>query len=369
MQYFEFHGETLSRLGFGLMRLPKCDDGTIDEKQTAEMIDYAIQNGVNYFDTAWFYHHGESERAAGRILGAYSRSTYNLASKFPSTEIKDAGSAKKIFEIQLEKCQTSFFDYYLLHNVSDNTVEAFTSPEFGVFDYLVEQKKQGRIRHLGCSSHASIEVFEKFIDTYADRLEFCQIQLNYLDWTMQNARRKCEILAEHNIPVWVMEPVRGGRLARLPASAEALLRSVRPDDSAPVWAFRWVKSLPNVGVILSGMSNMEQMRENIRTFSDAPAMSQEESELLLSLGDKLKNFLPCTGCRYCCDGCPMSIDIPRMLRVLNEVRYDGNTAALASVSDAAVSPSACVSCGQCTAACPQRIDVPAALADLAELLK
>lgn len=371
MQYFDFCSEKISRLGFGLMRLPQCKDGSIDEEKTAEMVDYAIQSGVNYFDTAWFYHHGESERVAGRILSRYPRSSFHLASKFPSTEIRDSDSAKRIFETQLEKCQTDHFDFYLLHNVCESTIEPFTSKQFGILDYLLEQKAQGRIRHFGCSTHAGNDAFAQFIDTFGESLEFCQIELNYLDWTLQDAKKKCEILTEHRIPIWVMEPVRGGRLAKLPASAEALLRSLRPEDSIPAWAFRWVMGVPNVGVILSGMSNLEQMQDNIKTFSSAPAMTPEENELLLSLGDKLKDFLPCTGCRYCCDGCPMSIDIPRMISVLNEVRYDHNAAALGTLSDVDSDclPSACVGCGQCEQICPQHIGIPAALEELATQMK
>ena len=368
MIYTEFQGLKLSQLGFGMMRLPTLADKSIDEAQVARMADYAIAHGVNYFDTAWPYHGGESERVAGRVLAKYPRESFYLATKFPGHQLSETYDVKTIFETQLQKCGVEYFDFYLLHNVYEHSIETYTSAKWGILDYLLEQKRLGRIRHLGFSSHAGLPALKGFLENYGQYMEFCQIQLNYLDWTLQSAKEKCELLASYNIPVWVMEPVRGGRLAKLPSSAEESLRALRPDASIPSWALRWLQSIPNVKVILSGMSNEAQMEDNVSTFEAPAPLTQAENELLLSIAEKLKNNIPCTGCRYCCDGCPMGIDIPAMISVLNDLRYAPVQNSIMAVEALPEDrkPSACIGCGACEAICPQRIAVPAAMQELAE---
>ncbi|MBS5574503.1 MAG: aldo/keto reductase [Clostridiales bacterium] len=345
------------------MRLPLLADGSgrVDEARTRDMVAYAMQHGLNYFDTAYPYHGGESERIMGRILADYPRESYLLATKFPSHVAAAGRTPASIFEEQLEKCGVSYFDFYLLHNVCETTTPAFCDPKLGIVDYLLEQRRLGRIRYLGFSSHGQMDNLRAFLDLYGKEMAFCQIQLNYLDWTFQKAKEKYELLTSLGIPVWVMEPVRGGRLARLDESEAAALRALNPDLSPSAWALRFVKDLPNVHMVLSGMSNMEQLRENIETFSHPQPLTPAEREALLSLAERMKNTVPCTACRYCVDGCPAGLDIPMLLAAYNAFRLSASEAGRVEALPAERQPSACVACGQCVKACPQGIDVPAHL--------
>ena len=371
MIYHDFQGEKLSLLGFGAMRLPLLADGSVDEVQTTEMVRYALDHGVNYFDTAYPYHSGESERVLGRALKAAPRDSYFLATKFPGHQVAQRYDPKAIFEEQLQKCGVDGFDFYLLHNVYENSVKTYEDSRWGIIDYFVEQKRLGRIRHLGFSTHAGVDCLRAFLDAHGADMEFCQIQMNYLDWTLQDARAKYELLTKRGIPVWVMEPVRGGKLVKLGERNEAALRALNPSDSAATWAFRFLQGLPNVTVVLSGMSSMEQMRQNLETFAEERPLSAEENGALLRVAEGLKNAIPCTGCRYCCDGCPMGLDIPTLLMMCNEMRYAPGVS-VGMRMDAFPSdkrPSACVGCGACSSVCPQKIDVPAALQELAQALE
>ena len=363
-----FHDIRLPLLGFGAMRLPLLADGSgrVDEAETRKMVDYAMQNGLNYFDTAYPYHEGESERIMGRILADYPRESFLLATKFPSHVAAAGRSPASIFEEQLEKCGVGHFDFYLLHNVCETTTPAFCDPKLGIVDYLLEQRRLGRIRFLGFSSHGQMDNLREFLDRYGKELSFCQIQLNYLDWTFQSAREKYELLTSRGIPVWVMEPVRGGRLARLDAAGEKALRALNPRRSPSEWAFRFVQDLPNVHVVLSGMSDMAQLRENIETFSRHDPLTPAEREALLALAERMKNTVPCTACRYCVDGCPAGLDIPMLLAAYNAFRLSSSAAERIEALAAEKQPAACVACGQCVKACPQGIDVPAHLKAFAD---
>ncbi len=303
MIYRKFQDLELSGLGLGMMRLPTVDgnDAVVDEEKAAEMIDYAIKNGINYFDTAWGYHSGNSELTVGKILSKYPRESYCLASKFPGYDNSNMPKVKEIFEKQLEKCCTPYFDFYLIHNVYEGNVDDYIDPKFGILDYLLEQKKQGRIRHFGFSAHGSIEVIKKFLGVYGEHMEFCQLQLNYMDWHFQNAEGKLQLCRERGIPVWVMEPVRGGKLAYASEEMERALKAMRPDESITGWAFRFLQAIPEVTMVLSGMSNMEQLRSNIETWSEDKPLSSEEFNKLIELADNetKKGGLPCTACHYC----------------------------------------------------------------------
>ena len=370
MQYNEACGERLSRLGFGCMRLPLTADKAIDEAKLQRMVDYAIAQGVNYFDTAWPYHSGLSEIAIGKALRRHPRDRWLLANKYPGHQIAASYNPAEIFEEQLKKCGVDCFDFYLLHNVYENSFGVYTDPKWGILDYFREQKRLGRIRHLGFSSHARPDTLEKFLDYAGDSMEFCQIQLNYLDWTLQDARAKYDLLTARNIPVWVMEPLRGGRLATLDESDEAGLRALRPDESTAGWSFRWLQRLPNVKMVLSGMSAMEQMVDNVATFSGGLPQSDAEAALLERIAEGLKDALPCTRCRYCCDGCPMGLDIPMLIHAYNDVRF-AQSMTVSMQFDALPEdkrPSACIACGACAAVCPQNIDIPGALRELSETL-
>ena len=372
MLYKEFQGRSLSALGFGTMRLPTLPDGSIDEALTAEMTDYAIAHGVNYFDTAWPYHGGESERVIGRILSRYPRESYCLADKYPGHQISSTGyDPAATFEAQLEKCGVEYFDFYLLHNVYEKSMDTYLDPRWGIVEYFREQKRLGRIRHLGFSCHAHADGLRKFLDAVGGDMEFCQIQLNYLDWTLQGAKEKYELLTERGIPVWVMEPVRGGRLAKLDDEDEARLRALRPDASVASWGFRFLQDLPNVTMVLSGMSDMAQMADNVKTFSDRRPLSGEETALLLDIAERVKGAVPCTACRYCCDGCPAGLNIPGLIAMYNDLKLLPAITVIMRVEGlpADKHPSACIGCGKCEKICPQNIAVPAIMKDFSARLE
>lgn len=368
----EFQNDSLPLLGFGGMRLPQNEDGGIDEARTAEMVAFAMENGVNYFDTAYPYHGGESERVLGRVLAAYPRESWLLASKYPGHQLFSEGhDPAAIFEEQLEKCGVDYFDYYLLHNVYEGSISTYLDEELDLVGFFAEQRRLGRIRHLGFSTHAHMGCLERFLDTYGDAMEFCQIQLNYLDWTLQQGREKCEILEKRGIPVWVMEPVRGGKLAALPSADAAKLAALRPDETPAAWSFRFLQDVGNVKLVISGMSDMDQLRENVRTFSERRPLSEEERAALLGIAEGMKDSLPCTACRYCCDACPQGLDIPFLLNIYNDIRFASSFTAAMGIEflDEDKKPAACTGCGRCSRMCPQSIDIPEALADLDKRLE
>lgn len=371
MIYSEFQGIKLSLLGFGTMRLPCLADGSIDENQVAEMTRLAMEAGVNYFDTAYPYHGGQSERVMGRVLSKYPRDSYNLATKYPGHQIlSDGYNPAAIFEEQLEKCGVDYFDFYLLHNVNEKSMEVYMDPQWGIVDYFKEQKRLGRIRHLGFSSHAQVEGLEKFLDYCGQDMEFCQIQLNYMDWMLQKAKEKYELLTARGIPVWVMEPVRGGMLASLREENSTRLKAIRPEATDASWGFRFLQGLSNVKMVLSGMSNLAQMQDNLATFARRDTLNPEETELLLSIARGMMDSIPCTACRYCCEGCPKGLDIPALLAVYNELRVTPtvNAAMRVEFLPEEKKPTACIACGKCARSCPQNIDIPRALKELAEKL-
>ncbi|WWR21709.1 aldo/keto reductase [Lachnospiraceae bacterium JLR.KK009] len=375
MVYREFQDLKLSALGMGAMRLPVLDgdDSRIDEAAAGEMVDYAMGQGVNYYDTAWGYHSGNSELAMGKALNRHPRESFYLATKFPGYDLSNMPKVKEIFEKQLEKCQVSYFDFYLFHNVCEMNIDAYLDQSYGIYQYLMEQKENGRIRHLGFSAHGNLDVMKRFLEAYGKDMEFCQIQLNYLDWTFQDAKAKVELLREYNIPVWVMEPLRGGKIARLPEKEEAILKGLRPEEGIPAWAFRFLQSIPEVTVVLSGMSDMEQLKDNVRTFEKDLPLNEKEMETLLSVADGMLNGrLPCTACHYCTSHCPQGLDIPSLLELYNEHSFTGG-GFIAPMALMAVPkekrPSACVGCRSCEAVCPQQIKISEVMKDFAEKLK
>ncbi len=372
MIYTDVCGDRLSLLGFGTMRLP-CVSGPedIDQAQVDAMVDYAMAHGVNYFDTAAPYHGGKSEIAIGKALARYPRESYRLADKYPGHQYLEPMDPGEIFFDQLKKCGVEYFDYYLLHNVNENSIGAYLNEEYGIVPFLLEQKRLGRIRHLGFSCHGFPENLEAFLDRYGDVLEFCQIQLNYLDWSLQDAERKYAILSERGVPVWVMEPVHGGMLVNLPEAQREKLRAVHPDKSIASWGFRWLQGLENVHMVLSGMSNLEQMEDNVKTFDQRCPLDEAETALVYEVAEALKQNLPCTGCRYCCDGCPLGLNIPWIIANYNEYRVSSsiNITMRMDSLPAEKRPEACIGCGQCAKACPQKIDVPKAMKEFGDALK
>lgn len=376
MIYRDFCGKKLSALGMGCMRLPVTDEknSSIDKSATREMIDYAIKNGVNYFDTAWGYHDGESENIVGEILSEYPRDSFYIATKFPGYDVSNMTKVEEIFEEQLKKCRVDYFDFYMFHNVCESNIEEYLDRQYGIYDYLMKQKENGRIRHLGFSTHGTLDTMKRFIDAYGKDMEFCQIQLNWVDWKMQNAKAKVEMLKEQGIPVWVMEPVRGGKLATLEEEYANELRTLRPDATPAEWSFRFLQSIPEVVVTLSGMSDMKQLIENIATYSEEKPLSEKETEKLFSVADAMtsKTTLPCTACRYCTTHCPMELDIPNLIDLYNEHVYSGGgflaPMAIGSLPDDK-KPSACLSCRACEAVCPQNIKISEMMSDFVEKLK
>lgn len=368
MIYNDLLGNNVSLLGFGTMRFP-TKDGKIDYAATEALIDRAISEGVNYFDTAWPYHSGESEVVTAKILKKYPRDSYFLASKYPGHQTAEVYDPADIFEKQLKKCDVDYFDYYLLHNVNENCIDVYRDKKWGIIDYFIKQKELGRIRHLGFSTHGGVKMISDFLDEYGDHMEFCQIQHNYLDDTLQDSRGKYELLTSKEIPIIVMEPVRGGKLAKLPEKTEEVMETLRPGCSTASWAFRWLMNFSNVKVILSGMSDMTQLNDNLDTFSELSPLSGKECTLLEDVAQSMKNSLPCTSCRYCIDGCPMGLDIPYMISIYNEMATFPSfmaTMRLESLPEDKL-PSACISCGACTKICPQNIDIPTALSKLHEM--
>ncbi len=371
MIYNKFQDKSLPMLGFGAMRLPTNGDGSINKEALSEMVDTAMENGVNYFDTAYPYHGGMSEICLCEALKKYDRASYYLADKYPGHQIAESYNPAEVFEHQLQKCGVEYFDFYLLHNVYENSMSVYLDEKWGILDYFKEQKKLGRIKHLGFSTHAGNEALEKFLDIAGKDMEFCQIQLNWVDWTLQNAKEKVEILNRRSIPVWVMEPVRGGKLCSLDGDSEATLKSYRPDESVAAWGFRFLQDIKGVTVVLSGMSNISQMKENIKTFKESKPLSSEERGVLLGIAEKLKTSVPCTACRYCVAGCPKGLDIPKLISTYNELLYSPSTNAAMWIEcgDSSVHPDSCISCGKCTKICPQNIDIPQTLKNLSEKLK
>ncbi len=374
MIYNEFKELLLSSLGFGTMRFPTLEgnDALIDIEKTRQLLDYALKMGVNYFDTAWGYHGGNSERVVGEILSAYPRESFYLATKFPGYDLNNMGKVESIFEEQLKKCRTQYFDFYLIHNVCETNIDAYLDESYGTLEYLLKQKQNGRIRHLGFSVHGNTDTMNRFLEVYGEYMEFCQVQLNYIDYHFQNAKEKLEILKECEIDVWVMEPLRGGRLANLPEEAKNALESIREDETAVSMAFRYLQSFPQVKVVLSGMSNLEQISDNIRIFSESKPTSDEENARLYGVASKLVGgSIPCTSCKYCVSHCPKEIDIPRMIELYNEHVFTGG-GFLAAMGLQAISkerhPDACIGCRSCEAVCPQEIKISEILHDFSQKL-
>lgn len=368
MQYKKFRDIELSRLGMGNMRLPvkKTDAGeVIDYDRAKEMIDYTMKNGINYYDTAYVYHEKTSEDFLGMALKEYPRESYYLATKF---HIHANPDYRAVFEEQLTKLNTDYIDFYLIHCVQDNNYETYF--ESGCIDYFLEQQKLGRIKYLGFSSHATPQVLKIFAEHH--HWDFAQIQLNYYDWEYGTAKEEYEILTEHGIPVMVMESIRGGRLSNLSEDANKLLLSREPDRSISSWALRFLMTLPNVYVMLSGMSTLSQVQDNIKTFSEDCALSESDTELLIEACHIFRKqmIVPCTACRYCVGECPVGIDIPKVLSLYGKAKLDGIWEVMREINklEEGKRPADCLGCGACMGECPQSIGIPEIMSDFANML-
>jgi len=352
-------GITTSLLGFGAMRLPLTPEGAIDETRAEEMMGFAIKAGVNYIDTAYPYHGGSSEAFVGRVLKKYPRKSFFLATKLPCWQVNTLDDAKRIFAEQLERLQVEYVDFYLLHSIDGETYDKMVS--LGIVTYLEKLKKEGKIRQIGFSLHGIYGDFERIIQSQA--WEFCQIQYNYLDTEVQ-AGTKGYLLAEKlGVPVIVMEPIKGGSLASLPPDLQHILNDLDAKATPSSFAMRWVGSHPYVKVILSGMSTIEQVSDNLRTFSGFEKLSEKEYIALDKVGDTMRGRVGngCTGCKYCMP-CPFGVDIPGNFALWNRFRmfqnYDMVKKDWENASKKDGRPPACTECGQCVPLCPQNINIP-----------
>ena len=364
----------MPKLGFGLMRLPE-NEGTIDIDRVCTMVDKYMQAGMNYFDTAYVYHGGNSEVAAREALvKRYPRDSFMIATKLPAWEIKQESDIDRIFNEQCERAGVDYFDFYLLHSVEDgNNYDTYV--KYDCFSWGLKKKEEGKIRHFGFSYHGTPELLTEILDAHPE-IEFVQIQYNYLDRTnpVVQSQALYDILLERNIPIIIMEPVRGGMLASMPENIEAKFKTVQSQKSVASWALRFIGSLPGVMTILSGMSTEDQMDDNIATFKNFEPMTGEEFKLVNEVTDEILKIpqIGCTSCKYCVDGCPMSISIPDVFRTINTLRrypddwrsknfYSGLVGRSGKASD-------CVECGQCEGVCPQHLPIIELLKEAAEIL-
>ena len=365
MFYKEFKGHSISSLGFGVMRLPADPENParFDRVKGQQIIDRAMELGINYFDTAHIYQKTDSEKFLGEALKKYPRESYYLATKFYGSPKRDI---RKTFFEQLERLQTEYVDFYLLHCLEEDTFDLYTDPERDYLGFLRQMKAEGRIRYLGFSTHASPEMLEKFLN-YDDGFDMALMQLNFVDWELLDAKGQYEILTAHHIPVWVMEPLKGGRLATLNDAACGILREVAPERSIASWGFRWLMNLPNVQTVLSGMGSTEMVEDNCATFREfAPLDTAEQATLEKARAAFIDDLgVPCSACRYCCDNCPENLDIPLLIRFYNEKSLGGEAWKIPGL-EKTKGAEHCLQCGACMEHCPQKIQIPQIMAKLQE---
>jgi len=362
-----------TKLGFGLMRLPETEEKVIDLEQVCQMVDEFIAKGGTYFDTAYVYHEGNSEKIVKKALvERYPRESFTLATKLPAWEIKTIDDVERIFNEQLERTGAGYFDYYLLHSMEHNNTPVYE--EYDCYNFALELKAKGLVKHVGFSFHDTAEVLDEYLTKYPE-MEFVQLQINYLDWESNDVQsRACyEVAVKHNIPVIVMEPVKGGTLAQLPEKAVAILKEKKEDVSVASWAMRFCGTLDNVKVILSGMSNMEQIEDNLKTMVGFEPLSEEEKEAVTAATGAYLSIptVQCTSCRYCEPGCPVSIKIPDMIRSLNNTKLYGMNDQAVTLHDKFAKEgnlaSACVECGQCEGVCPQHLNIMEIMKEISEV--
>lgn len=364
----QFKNIEISRLGLGNMRLPcktpikREANPLIDYNKAQELVDMAYENGVNYFDTAYMYHAGKSEKFIGQALKKYPRESYYLADKLPIWMCKRPADMQKIFDKQFQRTGIDCFDFYLLHSLDKGNFEK--CEKYGAYDFLLEKQKQGLIKNIGFSFHGTVDDLKTIVA--AHHWDFAQIQMNYLDWKNQDAKTQYEILTEAGIPVIVMEPVRGGKLADVPKRVEELFKNNAPDKSIASWAIRFCATHDNVLTILSGMNTKEQMLDNLQSLTDFVPMTDVELKICQNAASIINEseIIPCTGCDYCAD-CPKSVKISTIFDVYNKLKTGEYTAEQAKEKYAQidVNHTQCVACGKCKEHCPQSIDIPKMLSE------
>ena len=366
----EFCGKEMGKFGFGLMRLPRNDDKSIDTEQTGEMADRFLEAGLKYFDTAYVYE-GSEAAAKKAIIERHPRDSFYITSKLNANAAKDEADAKNQIHVSLERMGTDYIDFYLLHALSENNVNKYE--EYGLWEYVKELKEKGLIRHYGFSFHDSPELLDEILTKHPDA-EFVQLQINYADWEdpIVQSRRCYETAVKHGKPVIVMEPVKGGTLADPPESVKKILKEADPDASPASWAIRFAASLDQVKIVLSGMSNLSQMEDNLSYMKDFRPLSEAEQAVIARAQEALKKIpqIPCTACHYCTGGCPMQIDIPAIFKIMNRDMLFGETESAkgryARLTKDGGTAGSCIHCLQCEGECPQHIEITAWLEKAAE---
>ncbi len=358
-----YFGEKTPKLGFGLMRLPKDQNGKIDIEHTKRMVDMFLEAGQTYFDTAYVYDGGESERAAKfALVDRHPRESFTLATKMCSWEGKNEEEAKRQFATSLERTGAGYFDYYLLHSLQQGNYPKYC--DYHLWDYVRELKAKGLVKHWGFSFHSSPEFLDELLTKYPD-VDFVQLQLNYADWEDKNvsARGNYEVARRHGKSIVVMEPVKGGGLANPPEAVREVLKAADPEASFASWAIRYAASLEGIITVLSGMSNIDQMADNLSYMREFKPLDADEQAAIRKAQEIMTgiNSIPCTGCRYCTAGCPVQIPIPDIFAARNRQlifgQLEGGAADYAKIAQSGPAASACVGCGQCEDVCPQQIKV------------
>ncbi len=372
MRYNDFDGQKVSSLGFGTMRLPMDANGNIDYVEGEKMVAKAIEGGITYFDTAYKYHQGESENFCGVALSKYPRESFTLADKLPTWLCTSVEDAERIFEEQLEKCKVSYFDYYLLHSIDEESWVGIE--ELDLVSFMVKLKEEGRVKHIGFSAHCEPELLEEILSKYSHILEFVQLQINYFDWEFLKAKALYDVARKYNKPIIIMEPIRGGMLANLPSqeTRDILENATKDSGKDPAsyasYALRFVEQLEGVVCTLSGMSALDQMEDNIKTFSE-DLLSETELAAIPVAASKLQAdiLVPCTACDYCFE-CPAEIKIPKIFAWYNEAAAKDFNWIWGSLTRTyeKLGPNAtnCVECGNCEGLCPQKIGVIQKLKDI-----
>ncbi|MCL2856410.1 MAG: aldo/keto reductase [Oscillospiraceae bacterium] len=369
MEYRKFKdGLDISLLGFGTMRFPVDgeDLANINVEKTYEMLDHAFENGVNYFDTAYMYHNHASEAFLGKALARYSRKDFYLATKLPPWSLEKKEDMQRMFDGQLKRCGVDCFDFYLLHCITRSTLPIFE--RLGAYEFLREQQKKGKLRYLGFSIHDSAALMKEVLEKY--EFDFGQIQLNYLDWDQLDSKGLYETLYSRKIPAIIMEPVRGGSLANLPERSAQMLLNASPERSQASWAMRFAGELPGVLTVLSGMSTLEQVKDNIATYTNLSPLTSSEHEIIRQAVEIYRKnaAIPCTTCNYCMP-CPVGVNIPESFGVYNMFKNTGNRARF-NIEYTHVGkgsqPEDCTSCGACLTRCPQQIDIPKEMEKIAQ---
>ena len=370
----------VKKLGFGMMRLPlndPKDQKNIDFDQVCKMVDAFMAKGFTYFDTAFVYHMGESEHIVRRaVVERYPRDKFTVATKLFMVQIDSEEAQEKMFAEQLEKVGVDYFDYYLLHNL--NVAHYDKAKKFGSFEFISRKKAEGKIKNIGFSFHDKADLLDEILTAHPE-VDFVQLQINYIDWDSDNVQSgKCyDVCVKHGKPVVVMEPIKGGTLAGIPEEAAEVLKAANPDASIASWAIRYTASLDNVMVVLSGMSDRAQVEDNIGYMDDFKPLTDVERAAIAKVVEIInaKIAVPCTSCRYCVDGCPMSIPIPRFFGLYNSYKQFGDASrshfwyGMETQSDKVGKASACVACGQCESACPQHLEIINTLKDVAALFE